>query len=1048
MNHQSTLPVVSGVAVAVSALAGSLLVGHSARTSLRDLALSRLGNTTHVIVAPAFVRESLVDEPRRHQGLEDTFGDACPIIALEGFVESDVHRSLRVDVFGVDDRFWRLHGRALRAPEGVDAYVSQDLATALSAAPGGGELQFRVVAPSVVPADTLLGRHDDLSRTTLVKVKRVLGREALGDFTLSPRQGAVLAVFVSLDRLQRAIGRSGQVNALLVGSAKPAAGDWRPGLPPELRDAVLRETVRAVATLDDLGIRLRALPERHTVAVESPRGVVSDEVAALATRAASALGLTVRPVLTHLVTTIRVGERQIPYSFVTATTLEAIQSGATPDTYRSSVRDARPQAPQADVDDPPIVLTDWAAAQLDAHVGDQAWLSYATWVGEGRIGNEMARFRVAAIVPTDQATDRDLVPVIPGITGAPTLSEWAPSVSIDHNQFTAPDEAYWRQYGVSPKAFIPIDVGQRLWGTRYGRQTSLRVTGAAMTLEALADTYGDHFRAVASEKLALEVRPVRAEALRAARGSFDLSLPSLVLSLFIIAAGLIVASAGPRPGVEPNDMARSTGVGVGLGLIGAIGYAAVILHGLRTWWIGATGTTELVLHVSPFVLIVGGVCGWILATATLDLSSAGREHRARRGGRSGPGAAQPRLVVPLIFTLSAGPAGLVLVAASMLGLIPAVAGFLCAGGLLLVSAIAYLSFVLHRYNGASPTQEAPGLTGIGFRAAAGRPSRSVRIVALIAASLFLIMSAGLVRPRGARDFTDRRSGAGGYSLVAESVVPVLYDLDTTEGQRAVGLSLPLELPLAGARFTRFRFRPGDDVSQGNLYRAERPRVLGAREGFLRSSRFTFAGSLAETPDERDNPWLLLMKDQPDGAVPVVADLVSLRNLRVGVGGELPITDSRGRAVTLRVVAALDGSVFQRDVVMAGQDFVRLFPDVEGYRSFLVEVEPRWAPALATRLDAQLARLGFETQSPAERLALLQRRTQTLISAFQTLGLAGVCVGLLGLIGFTFGRAREETRSRFSLGAELVWLVAAGVAIGSAAALIALAPALGPYAFYN
>ncbi len=47
------------------------------------------------------------------------------------------------------------------------------------------------------------------------------------------------------------------------------------------------------------------------------------------------------------------------------------------------------------------------------------------------------------------------------------------------------------------------------------------------------------------------------------------------------------------------------GVGSLIGIAGAVGYAALIMYGLRTWWVGAVGTTALELHVDPLMLLAG-----------------------------------------------------------------------------------------------------------------------------------------------------------------------------------------------------------------------------------------------------------------------------------------------------------------------------------------------------------------------------------------------------------------------------------------------------------
>src|SRR6185436_11882234 len=59
------------------------------------------------------------------------------------------------------------------------------------------------------------------------------------------------------------------------------------------------------------------------------------------------------------------------------------------------------------------------------------------------------------------------------------------------------------------------------------------------------------------------------------------------------------------------------GVGSLLGLVGAIAYAALLMYGLRTWWVGAVGTTALTLHISWLWLVVGAVGGVLAAVVCI-----------------------------------------------------------------------------------------------------------------------------------------------------------------------------------------------------------------------------------------------------------------------------------------------------------------------------------------------------------------------------------------------------------------------------------------------
>jgi hypothetical protein len=137
--------------------------------------------------------------------------------------------------------------------------------------------------------------------------------------------------------------------------------------------------------------------------------------------------------------------------------------------------------------------------------------------------------------------------------------------------------------------------------------------------------------------------------------------------------------------------------------------------------------------------------------------------------------------------------------------------------------------------------------------------------------------------------------------------------------------------LEGTSVAGFRLRPGDDASCLNLYVPQSPRVLAASARFIAEGRFAFQRSLAESPEEKANPWLLLRRRFADEAVPVIADANSLTYvLKKAVGDDITMA-AAGRTIHLRVVGALSDSVFQRELVMGESQFQRSFSGSVGYR---------------------------------------------------------------------------------------------------------------------
>ncbi|HEY0365644.1 MAG TPA: ABC transporter permease, partial [Pyrinomonadaceae bacterium] len=219
---QTNLVVVLGVAIAVSVLAGALLIGESVRNSLRDLSASRLGKTDDLISAPNFFREQLAaDLEQRGKFVANGVGLTCPLIALDGVVvhEPSKRRAGGVKVYGVDERFWKFNGVAsVTTPENRNALVSHSLASELGSGPGESIL-LRIEKPSAIPVESLHGRKDDPGKSIRLNVAGALSSESLGDFSLQPQHGAVRAVFVSLAFLQRELGSdvgTGRINTILV----------------------------------------------------------------------------------------------------------------------------------------------------------------------------------------------------------------------------------------------------------------------------------------------------------------------------------------------------------------------------------------------------------------------------------------------------------------------------------------------------------------------------------------------------------------------------------------------------------------------------------------------------------------------------------------------------------------------------------------------------------------------------------------------------------------------------------------------------------------
>jgi len=1098
---RTNLAVILGVATAVAVLAGALLVGDSVRASLRDLALARLGKTDLLIASTGFFRERLAEDLKSHQNFAASFNDACPLIAIEGVVtHSDSNaRAGGVAVYGVDERFWKFNGSSVAPPDENDVVTSAVLASEIGAKPGD-TIILRIEKPSAIPVESLHSRKDDLGHTIRLTMRESLPTGTIGEFSLRPQQGAVRAIFLPLKKLQRNIEQDGKANAILLSAKNDQT--------QQAAEAIIKDKF----TLADLGLKLRTLNDQQAVALESDSAVISDVLAEKTLTITNNLWLkesphsVSRPIhfLTYLANTIRVGDREIPYSLVTATN--------------------HPE--MAKLSPNGVALNDWTARDLGAKLGDEVNFEYFVWKEEGRLDTQQAKFKLEKIVPMQGlAADRNLAPEYPGITEAKSLADWDPPFPVDLSRVRKIDEEYWDKYRTTPKAFVSLITGQKLWATRYGRLTSVRIYPGESKAEPLAidatpidiapidlsmkEAFEQALRtSLDPAQMGLTVQAVKSQSLAASRGATDFGEYFAYFSFFLVISALLLTSLFFKLGIEQRlrevGLLRAIGfstrqvrslflreglllavIGSVVGLAGAVVYGWLMMFGLRTFWVGAVGTTLLRLHVAPVSLVIGAVAGVITAVLCIWLTLHSLRKTSPRSLLSGSmevtqnsvdgvrSSAFRRLYAPAKQPPKGGTTNGVFATyrrAMFFGLLGAVmlasskfigqtGGFFGAGTFLLVAVLFFWSSWLKGDKRA--TIHGQGFSPVlrmGFRNAAIRPGRSVLCIALVASAAFMIVSVDAFRRNDRAASLDPKSGTGGYPLMAESLLPIVHDPNSSQGREELGLA---DDSLKNVKLTRFRLRPGDDASCLNLYAPRNPRILGATGDFIRANRFSFAGSLAQTAEEKANPWLLLngksqignLQSESRDSVPVIADANSLTYvLHLKIGDETALTATDGTPVKLKIVGALADSMLQGELLMSEANFIRLFPDQQGYRVFLIEGgEPTKTSAA---LEDKLSDFGFDAISTEEKLASFHQVENTYLSTFQTLGGLGLLLGTLGLATVLLRNVLERRKelallravgyqsSHLSLMvvAENALLLGCGLLGGVLCAFVAIAPA--------
>jgi len=489
-------------------------------------------------------------------------------------------------------------------------------------------------------------------------------------------------------------------------------------------------------------------------------------------------------------------------------------------------------------------------------------------------------------------------------------------------------------------------------------------------------------------------------------------------------------------------------------------YTRTLLGALATVWGGAVAGSSIRFHATAQTLGISSAASLIAAAAAMWLTLR-RQGRASAASLLAGGAelelklSSGRLGRPAIglivglFALLAA-AGVTALGWGQVGQSSAGA-FFGAGGMLLVACLA-LSQALIALAGRRARMT---LDGMGFRNAARRPGRSLTTTALLACGIFLVVSVGVFRKDAGAEAGRRDGGAGGFALLAESTLPVLYDLNDPAGRRDFGLD---EADLTAASVVPMRLRAGDDASCLNLNRAQRPPLLGVDPEAL-ASRGAFSFLAVADGYDLTSGWRVLDERRGD-EVPVVADQATIvwalgRKVGDTIGDDGRFVDEHGKPFKLRLVGMIGDSVLQGSLLIANRDFERLFPSASGYQRLLIDAPVDASEDVAAALSRAGEDIGLQVTPTTRRLAEFNVVQNTYLSIFQVLGGLGLLLGTVGLgvvllrnvlqrrgelalmraVGFSRGHVEGLLLSEHWL------LLALGLVGGAASGLLATAPML-------
>ncbi|MEJ5275150.1 MAG: FtsX-like permease family protein [Thermogemmata sp.] len=1079
------------IAVACGVLTGALIIGDSLRQGLEELGQRRSAGVASVATLNRPLPIAIIDQ------LKDV---VVPVLHTSGSITANNNFSAGIHIWGLDN-----HGESLFGLSewttlwgGRDHYIiiSKRLADRLEVSQGQ-RISVSVERMSVMPRNILLARRsfDDSVITSTFTIAGIVPDESpASEFAISPQLDPPLNAYVPLRALVELL-EDGEI-------VEPVANVL---LSKDPNTHALTESIRRHLRLEHYGLRLRSTYRAQSwlwwnfqgyINIESDRMIFEDDIIHKIINIVNSSGYISEPTFIYLVESIKYDNHEIPYAIIAG-----VNPDAKPPLGPFHTTDGRT------IQNDEIALLDWNNSPLkdlspDKNIELTVTYYHPEVEGEGKL--ETKKLHFCGYIPmSGSGGDRYLTPLVRGITDQGTHPrDWDRPPQLTNakvrEKIRAGDvhDRFWQQYGPTPKAFVNIATARKLFSSRYGSTTSLRVaTSDVQRIEHLLLDQLD------PQMMGMGFKSLRQIISNASKGVELFGVLFLLFSLFIIISSLLLIILVYRLSVERRSseigillslgfnkydtmcllLTESFSIsllgslcGLGLGII----YCFIVLEVWSLFWPNDDIKQIIKFHIEFKSFILG-----ILITLSLGFLS---QLWALRGLISIQipqllnGEQEQRDVVVTPRWRPAAILALVcLVGAGIFAFWSARAstpqdktiGFFGAGFLLLVAGVAALyGFWLRGQRSAVQGSGWISLARLGWRNLARWPRRSLLTVGLLSAAVFLLVAVESFRRVPDPDIWNISSGSGGFNLICECDVPLYNPLQ--QGPGRLDLETQLQSAYGGSsedeRFKdaikllnrieieMLRLRDGDDASCGNLYQTQRPRVLGVSQQFIYRGGFRFSRTLAETEAEQNNPWLLLLRTLDNGEVPIFCEQDTAQwKFFTDVGGKIILDGDNGTQIVCRLMGTFVNSPFPGELVMADEYFRHLFPRTEGYRFLLIRTAPEDEPFARQVIENGLRHHGARVVRTSERLSRAAGIIGAYLTTFQVLGTLGLLLGIGGQgivilrnlwerIGeFALLRAMgyRWTHLRWLIFLEHAFLLASGVLLGTVAASLAVMPQL-------
>ncbi|RPJ09900.1 MAG: FtsX-like permease family protein, partial [Spirochaetaceae bacterium] len=719
------------------------------------------------------------------------------------------------------------------------------------------------------------------------------------------------------------------------------------------------------------------------------------------------------------------------------------------------------------------IVNSWIAEDLGLSYGARINLTYYYPETDKSLLQKSAQFSVSDIYSINMYPfSLKLIPDFPGLTDAASCRDWNSGVPIALDKIRPKDEEYWDFFGATPKLIISYQDALDIFGNRFGQATAL-----VFPLQTDTDLLETEFRAyLKAPVLGITVSPIKDLGMESASGSTDFGGLFTGMSIFIIAASLLLCSLlfsflqDSRKtetalffstGFPKNTLAIIRFAECGIvslaacfaGMVAGYPIAMLIIAGLSTIWQGAVGETVIFFHTTTFSLSTSFIAGFFATMTSLAIALIRdfRKNPALLFSQYGIYNTDlkrhnlfSRFIISSAFVLAGILSALLFSATGLQAGAFFVSGILLFTGMIMLcdSILLFLSrykALIHR-----------SIFGIAISNLLRSKKRSLAAVILLASGLFVVVSVGANKTEIPNSLK-MDSGTGGYTLYTQLSMPIFGESSDQRFAELFGLQ---GTPMSDTSFAAIKVHEGDDGSCLNLNKPQEPAVLGIDpQLFATRGSFSFTDSI--THDNTKNPWLLLDYAGPDDVIPAIADQTMITwSLGKSLGDRISVRSGDGTPIDIVFVASLSNSIFQGGILVSSRSFRKLFPSHSGITRLLIDTPDNTKDEDTTIFfQDRLSGFGAEVITTSQRLALFHEVENTYLLIFLALGGLGVILGSAGfgliILKTMNERAAEiammqamgfsKTTTRIILLLEHLLLLLAGILCGFVPAIVALIP---------